>query len=288
MHQRITGHTELIGLIATPIRHSKSPMMHNTAFELLGLDYAYLAFDIPPENLEPAVAGLKALGVRGWNVSMPFKTAIMPLLDEVSQASVMCQSVNTVVNDGGVLKGTVTDGIGWMQSLRSAGIDIVGKKITVLGAGGAATAICMQAALDGVGEISIFNRADEFRDRAIRNAALICSETGSRAAFFPLEDLEALRREIADSVLLCNATSAGMGVQADICLIPDADFLRPDLIVTDVIYAPPRTLLLELAERCGCRTLNGLSMMLYQGAAAFRLWTGQDMPVEQVRLALDG
>ena len=287
MHQRITGHTELIGLIATPIRHSKSPMMHNTAFELLGLDYAYLAFDIPPENLEPAVAGLKALGVRGWNVSMPYKTAIMPLLDEVSRASVMCQSVNTVVNDGGVLKGTVTDGTGYMQALRAAGIDIIGKKITVMGAGGAATAICMQAALDGVGEISIFNRADEFRDRAIRNADLICRETGTAAQFFPLEDLDALRREIADSVLLCNATSAGMGVQAGINLIPSPDYLRPDLIVTDVIYAPPQTRMLEMARACGCRTLNGLGMMLYQGAAAFRLWTGLEMPVDQVRAALD-
>ena len=112
MPQRITGHTELIGLLATPIRHSKSPMMHNTAFEALGLDYAYLAFDIQPEQLEDCVKGLKALGAKGWNVSMPYKNSIIPLLDEVSQASRLCGSVNTVINQDGKLYGTVTDGTG--------------------------------------------------------------------------------------------------------------------------------------------------------------------------------
>ena len=117
MPQRITGHTELIGLIATPIRHSKSPMMHNTAFEALGLDYAYLAFDFQPDRLEDAVKGLKALGVKGWNVSMPYKTDIIPLLDEISEVSRLCESVNTVINRDGKLYGTVTDGTGYMSAL---------------------------------------------------------------------------------------------------------------------------------------------------------------------------
>ena len=157
MPQRITGHTELIGLIATPIRHSKSPMMHNTAFEALGLDYAYLAFDFQPDRLEDAVKGLKALGAKGWNVSMPYKTDIIPLLDEISEVSRLCESVNTVINRDGKLYGTVTDGTGYMSALADQGFDIKGKKMTVLGCGGAATAICIQAALDGVKEISIFN-----------------------------------------------------------------------------------------------------------------------------------
>lgn len=286
MPQRITGHTELIGLIATPIRHSKSPMMHNTAFEALGLDYVYLAFDLPPEGLEAAVSGLKALGARGWNVSMPYKTAIIPLLDEISDASRLCQSVNTVVNDNGVLKGTVTDGTGYMKSLETEGVSIAGKKITVLGAGGAATAICMQAALDGVAEISIFNRSDDFSSRAKQNAETISRETNAKANFYPLEDLDILRREIADSCLLCNATGAGMGALEGISLIPDETYLRPDLIVSDVIYAPEETALLKMARGVGCKTINGIGMMLYQGAAAFKLWTGQDMPIDAVKAVI--
>ncbi len=286
MAQRITGHTELIGLIATPIRHSKSPMMHNTAFEALGLDYAYLVFEVGNEELKTAVEGLRALGVRGFNVSMPNKTPIMAYLDEITPAARLCQSVNTVINDNGHLTGTVTDGTGYMQSLKEEQVDILGKKITVLGAGGAATAICMQAALDGVKEISIFNRRDEFWDRAQENVDKILKETGCKATRYDLADKEALRREIADSVLLANATNVGMGELKGQCLIPDGSYLRPELVVTDVIYSPAQTALLALAEECGCRTINGLGMMLYQGAAAFKLWTGKDMPIEAVKAAL--
>lgn len=286
MAQRITGHTELIGLVATPIRHSKSPMMHNTAFEELGLDYAYLVFEVGTDRLSEAVTGLRALGARGWNVSMPNKTPIMQYLDEITPAARLCQSVNTVINDNGRLTGTVTDGTGYMEALKTEGIDIIGKKITVIGAGGAGTAICMQAALDGVKEISIFNRRDEFWDRAGDNAAKILRETGCLAARFDLADKAALRREIADSVLLTNATNVGMAELEGQCLIPDESYLRPELIVTDVIYSPDKTALLKMAEGVGCRIQNGLGMMIYQGAAAFKLWTGKDMPVEAVKRAL--
>lgn len=286
MAQRITGHTELIGLVATPIRHSKSPMMHNTAFEALGLDYAYLVFEVGNEQLETAVNGLRALGVRGFNVSMPNKTPIMQYLDEITPAARLCKSVNTVINDNGHLTGTVTDGTGYMQSLKEENIDILGKKITVIGAGGAATAICVQAALDGVKEISIFNRRDEFWDRAQENVEKIMKETGCKATRFDLADKDALRREIADSVLLANATNVGMGELAGQCLIPDESYLRPDLVVTDVIYSPDKTALLEMAEKTGCHIVNGLGMMIYQGAAAFKLWTGKDMPIDAVKEAL--
>ena len=286
MPQRITGHTELIGLIATPIRHSKSPMMHNTAFEALGLDYAYLAFDFQPDQLEDAVKGLKALGVRGWNVSMPYKTAIIPLLDEISEASRLCQSVNTVINDNGRLYGTVTDGTGYMTALKDNGFDVIGKKITVLGCGGAATAICIQAALDGVKEISIFNANDAFFSRAEENAAKINAGTNCVAHAYPLEDLDRLRTEIEDSVLLANATNVGMGKLEGISLITDKTMLRPDLICTDVIYSPEETEFLRIAKEVGCPNMNGLGMMLYQGAAAFKLWTGKDMPIDAVKAVL--
>ncbi len=286
MPQRITGHTELIGLIANPIRHSKSPMMHNTAFEALGLDFAYLVFEVDQTNLREAVTGLRALGVRGFNVSMPNKGPIMQYLDEILPAGELCQAVNTVVNENGKLIGTSTDGEGWMSGCRDAGIELAGKKMTLLGAGGAGTAIAMQAGLDGVGEIAIFNRDDEFWDRAVANAAKLNEKTGCRATVHHLEDTGDLRRELADSVLLANATSCGFGEQREDSPILDKTLFRPDLIVTDVIYAPEKTKLMEIAESCGCKTLNGIGMMLYQGAAAFKLWTGKDMPIDVVKEVL--
>ncbi len=286
MPQRITGHTELIGLIATPIRHSKSPMMHNTAFEALGLDYAYLAFDFPPEQLADAVKGLKALGVKGWNVSMPYKTDIIPLLDEISEASRLCQSVNTVINRDGYLYGTVTDGTGYMTSLQDRGFDVKGKKLTVLGCGGAATAICIQAALDGVAEISIFNANDAFFHRAEENAAKINASTSCRAHAYPLEDEARLREEIASSTLLANATNVGKGKLKGGSLNHDPTSHGHANIATDVIYSPEETAFLKLAREQGCPTMNGLGMMLFQGAEAFRLWTGREMPLDAVRAVL--
>lgn len=286
MPQRITGHTELIGLIATPIRHSKSPMMHNTAFEALGLDYAYLAFDFQPDRLEDAVKGLKALGAKGWNVSMPYKTDIIPLLDEISEVSRLCESVNTVINRDGKLYGTVTDGTGYMSALADQGFDIKGKKMTVLGCGGAATAICIQAALDGVKEISIFNANDSFFHRAEENAAKINANTDCVAHAYPLEDPERLRAEIASSALLANATNVGMGKLEGVSLITDKTMLRADLICTDVIYTPEETAFLKLAREAGCPTMNGTGMVLYQGAASFKLWTGMDMPIDAVKAVL--
>ena len=181
MEKRITGHTELLGLIATPIRHSKSPVMHNAACRALGLDYAYLAFDIQPDQLEDAVKGFKALNVRGWNVSMPYKTTIGQYLDHITPIAKMCGAINTVINDHGVLTGTITDGTGYMTALKDQGIDIIGKKMTIVGAGGAATAIVMQAALDGVKEISIFNIKDASWDRALENVEKINSQTQCKA-----------------------------------------------------------------------------------------------------------
>ena len=283
MAERITGHTELIGLIATPIRHSKSPTMHNEAFAKLGLDYAYLAFEVGTEQLEDAVKGFKALGVRGYNVSMPNKTVIGKYLDKLSPAAELCGAVNTVVNDHGVLTGHITDGIGYMRALKDNNIDVIGKKMTIVGAGGAATAIEIQAALDGVKELSVFNRKDEFWERAQQNVKNINEKTNCKATLFDLDDKEALRREIADSYLFANATGVGMKPLEGQMVIPDASYLRPDLIVTDVVYMPTKTKLLEVAEEVGCPCMNGLGMMLYQGAAAFKMWTGEDMPIAYMK-----
>ncbi|MBA4700202.1 MAG: shikimate dehydrogenase [Ruminococcus sp.] len=287
MAERITGHTELIGLMAYPIRHSSSPAMHNEAFAKLGLDYAYLAFEVDNDSLEDAIKGLRALRMKGSNVSMPNKTVVHKYLDKLSPAAELCGAVNTIVNENGVLTGHITDGIGYMQALKDNGIDVIGKKMTIVGAGGAATAIEIQAALDGVKEISIFNAKDKFWANAEDTVQKINEKTDCKAALYDLADLDKLKEEIADSFLFTNATGMGMKPLEGQTYIPDSSFLRPDLIVTDVVYFPRETALLKMAKEVGCKTMNGLGMMLFQGSAAFEMWTGQSMPIEYMKDILD-
>lgn len=283
MEKRITGHTELIGLMAYPIRHSSSPAMQNEAFATLGLDYAYLAFEVDNDTLEDAVKGLRALKLKGSNVSMPNKTVVHKYLDEVSPAAKLCGAVNTIVNNDGVLVGHITDGIGYMQSLKEEGIDVIGKKMTIVGAGGAATAIEIQAALDGVKEISIFNIRDKFWENAIETVEKINKNTSCKATLYDLADLDKLKEEIADSYLFANATGMGMKPLEGQTYIPDKSFFRPDLIVTDVVYSPKETEMLRMAKEVGCKTMNGMGMMLFQGSAAFELWTGKPMPIGHMK-----
>lgn len=283
MAERITGHTELIGLIAYPIRHSSSPRMHNEAFAKLGLDYAYLAFEVDTETLEDTIKGFRAMKVRGSNVSMPNKTVVHKYLDKLSPAAEMAGAVNTIVNDEGVLTGHITDGIGYMSALKDAGIDVIGKKMTIVGAGGAATAIQVQAALDGVSEISIFNQKDNFYQRAEQTVKDINEKTNCKATLYDLADLEQLKKEISDSFIFTNATGMGMKPLEGKTYIPDKSFFRPELIVVDIVYSPTETEMLRIAKEVGCRTMNGLGMMLFQGAAAFKLWTGQEMPIEYIK-----
>ena len=287
MAERITGHTELIGLMAYPIRHSSSPAMHNEAFAKLGLDYAYLAFEVDNDTLEDAIKGLRALRMRGSNVSMPNKTVVHKYLDKLSPAAEMCGAVNTIVNDDGVLTGHITDGIGYMAALKDNDIDVIGKKMTIVGAGGAATAIEIQAALDGVAEMSIFNVKDKFWANAEDTVRKINEKTNCKATLYDLADLDKLKEEIADSYLFANATGMGMKPLEGKTYIPDKSFFRPDLIVTDVVYFPRETEMLRMAKEVGCKTMNGLGMMLFQGSAAFELWTGQPMPIEYMKDILD-
>ena len=287
MAERITGHTELIGLMAYPIRHSSSPAMHNEAFATLGLDYAYLAFEVDNDTLEDAIKGLRALKMVGSNISMPNKTVVGQYLDELSPAAQMCGAVNTIVNDNGKLIGHITDGIGYMQSLKDNNIDVIGKKMTITGAGGAAKAIEVQAALDGVKEISIFNIKDKFWEAAEKTVDTIRSKTDCIVNLYDLDDKEKLREEIADSYLFAQATGVGMKPLEGQSVIPDKSFFRPDLIVTDTIYAPRETLTLKMAKEAGCKTMNGLGMMLFQGDAAFYLWTGKHMPIDHMKEVLD-
>ena len=279
----ITGRTRLICLLGNPVSHSKSPMMQNEGFRQLGLDYCYLAFQADESSLEPIVDGLKRLNCRGFNLTMPCKNKMAALCDHLSPAARIGGSVNTVVNENGILTGHTTDGTGFLKSLQESGQEYAGQKMVLLGAGGAGTAILVQAALDGMREISVFSRSSSpliGRTRQIIDT--LNQQTSCQVRLFDYDDA-ALRREIASAQILTNSTNVGMSPNTDKCLLPDTSYFHKDLFVADVIYSPAQTRLLALAEEAGCRTVNGLPMLLYQGAEAFRLWTGKPLPVQLIR-----
>ena len=284
MNIPITGHTGLTALLGSPVAHSISPMMHNESFRYHNLDYVYLCFDVNEEGLAIAVDGLKKIGIRGFNLTMPNKNKMVELVDHLSPAGELIGAINTVVNDDGILTGHNTDGVGFMRSLEDAGHNVIGKTMTMLGAGGAATAICAQAALDGVKCIHIFARTtSRFWNRTAEFVKKINETTNCQTILHDNEDKEALRQALDESALLVNASSVGMAPNTDASLIEDPSYFHQGLIVYDAIYNPRETKLLRLAREAGCETCNGLYMLLYQGAEAFRIWTGKEMPVDLIK-----
>lgn len=284
---QISGTTTMLGLIGTPVAHSKSPAMYNHCFQKFGLDWAYLAFDVPAERTGEAVAAIRTLHMRGANVTMPCKNAVIPFLDELTPAARAIQAVNTIVNEDGVLVGHNTDGCGYTQNLRRNGIEVAGKKIVLLGGGGAASAIAIQAALEGAAEIAVFNLRDAFWPRVEQGLKAIAQAApGCAISLRDLEDRAALKAAIDRCDILSNATRVGMAPYEDQSNITDGSWYRPDLVVTDVVYAPPETKMLREARAAGCKTCDGLGMLLCQGAEAFRLYSGLEMPVEEIRTLL--
>ncbi len=281
--KQITGRTGLICLLGSPVAHSISPAMHNDSFRYHGLDYVYLAFDVAPERFAQAVDGLIALDARGWNCTMPHKRLMYERADVLSEEAQLMGAVNTVVQEQGVLTGYNTDGKGYMMAVRDAGYDITGQKMTLLGAGGAAVSIMVQAALDGVSGIDLIARKGESWDAAQKAADRVNSRTSCKVQMYELQDQVQMKKSIGESGILINASSVGMSPCEDGCLVPDAGFFHSKLIVSDVIYHPEKTRLLKMAEQAGCAVFNGMYMLLYQGAYAFELWTGKQMPVEQIK-----
>lgn len=286
MKKDITGHTRLLCLLGDPVSHSISPAMHNLSFETLNLDYVYLAFKATIDEFENTVATLKQVGARGFNCTMPCKRIAAETCDELSPAAKFMNSVNTVVIEDGKLIGHNTDGVGYMRSVVDAGHDIIGKQMTLLGSGGASSAILAQAALDGLTNINLFARKGNSWNVIEKQVNQINAETNCKVTLNELADETALKKSIADSAILVNGSSVGMAPNTDGCLIPDTSFFHPELIVSDVIYNPRKTKLLTLAESAGLATFNGMYMLLYQGAEAFKIWTGQEMPVDLVKREL--
>lgn len=286
MEKRINGHTKLYALIGSPVGHSGSPAMQNYSFEKLGLDCAYLAFDIPLEKTKDALDAFRTLHVGGFNVTMPCKTEVARLVEHLSPAAELIGACNTVVvEEDGTMTGHNTDGVGFVRNLKEHGVEVKGQKIVLLGTGGAATAIAVQAALDGAAEIAIFNQKDEFYANGEKTVEKLRKAVPgiSSVSINDLGDTELLREAVKNADILVNATRAGMSPQEDVIPVPE-DVLRPELAVADVVYNPRETLLVRKAKEAGCRAaVGGIGMLLWQGAAAFELFTGQEMPAAEVK-----
>lgn len=284
MEARISGHTGLLALIGSPVGHSGSPAMYNYSFEKLGLDYAYVAFDIKEDQVKDYIQAMKLLNMKGGNVTMPDKTEAAKYMDELSPAAQIIGAVNTIVNDNGKLVGHITDGEGFVNNLKDHGIDIKGKKITIAGGGGAATAMQVQCALDGAREITIFNKKDAFFERTLQTAEKIkAAVPGIVVNVYDIDDIAKMTEEIKDSDIFANATIVGMKPMEDLSVVKDLSALRPGLVVADAVYNPIETKLLKDAKAAGCTCVGGKGMLLWQGVSAFKLFTGQDMPVAEVK-----
>jgi shikimate dehydrogenase len=273
---------ELVGVFGHPVAENPTVVMQEAAFQHMGLNWRYLTIEVYPEDLENAMKGLRAMNMRGINLTIPHKVDVLKYLDRISPDAALIGAVNTVRSEGNLLIGENTDGKGFLRSLKEdAQIDPAGKKAVILGAGGAARAISVELAIAGAKEITIVNRTAA---RGTELADLINSKTEATAAFTEWNSRYAVS---ADTDIVVNATS--IGLFPDIDSKPDIDnqSLTREMTVCDVIPNPPHTGFLREAELRGAKTLDGLGMLVYQGAIGFKMWTGMEPPVDVMRRALE-
>lgn len=273
----ISGETKVVGLIGDPVAHSISPNIHNPAFREKGLDYVYVAFRVASENLSDAIAGIKSLELEGANVTIPHKTGVVSYLDETDDIAQKIGAVNTIKRTNEGLKGYNTDGMGARRALENEVKDIEDKRIVLLGAGGAARAIAFTLT-DLGSEITISNRTVSKAEKLV---AEIKKKTGVDVDRIP-QRRDDLKEAIRDSDILINSTSVGMHPNDDETIV-EAEDIHADLVVMDIVYNPLQTRLLQEAERAGAKTIDGLEMLVQQGAAAFEIWTDESAPVKIMR-----
>lgn len=279
----ITGKTGIFALFGSPISHSGSPAMYNYSFQRLGLDYVYVAIDVAEKDVEKMVEAARLFGFEGFNLTMPCKNETIKFLDEVSDEAKIVGAVNTVVNEDGKLKGYITDGIGFLDNLESKGILVRDKKVTIVGSGGAGTAIQVELAKRGVRELTILSRKNGFFDRAVETAKKISAfNQDVKIRVRDSEDTAIVTEEVRSSDIFINASIVGMKPREDDSVIKDKSAFHKHLIVCDCVYNPVETKLLREAREFGLETVDGRGMLLYQGVKAFKLFTGRDMPVEEV------
>jgi shikimate dehydrogenase len=273
----ISGKTKVCGVIGDPIEHTLSPLMHNASFEELKLDFKFLAFKVKAEEVGNAIAGMRALNILGLNVTMPHKKAVIPYLDEVDKAAQTVNSVNTILNKNGRLLGFNSDGLGALNALKANGVHPEGKKIVLLGSGGAARAIAYTFAQE-VDELIILNRTVKQAEDYAKLLEKLSIKKVSADALSP----NTLRESLEDCDVLVNATSVGMKPNPDQSPVPP-QLLKPNLAVMDIVYNPLETKLAKDAKAAGAKIVNGVEMLIYQGAASFEIWTGSKAPVEVMR-----
>jgi len=276
---RITGSTRICGIIGDPVEHSMSPVMHNAAFEALGLNYVYLPFRVHREGLKAAISGMRALNIAGLNVTIPHKMAVIPLLDKLDLLAGRIGAVNTIANENGELAGYNTDASGFLQALRAQGVESEGKRIVILGAGGAAKGISFILAEAGA-SLVILNRT---LYRAKELASQIAQDCQRKMEAMTLNEAN-LKRAFDRADILVNTTSVGMTPDVDRSPVP-GNLLGSRLVVSDIVYNPLETRLLREAKAAGARTIDGLDMLVWQGALAFEKWTGQKAPFEIMKQA---
>ncbi len=272
-----TGKTKVCGIIGDPIEHTMSPVIHNAVFQNKGIDYIYLAFRVKEEELGKAIAGIKALNMKGLNVTIPHKVAVIQYLDELDPIADKIGAVNTIVNNDGVLKGYNTDAAGFLQSLLERGIEPKGKKVVILGAGGASRAISFILAERG-SSLTILNRT---WDRAKTCADRIAETFQSEIVALKLDE-DNLAAALSKADILVNTTSIGMSPDIDETPV-NAALLKSGLVVSDIVYNPIKTRLQREAELAGATVVSGLDMLVWQGALAFQKWTGLEAPIELMK-----
>jgi len=275
----ISGKTQVCGIIGDPIGHSMSPAIQNAAFAKMGIDYMYVPFRVRQEELGKAIQGVRALNIRGLNVTIPHKVAVIPLLDELDPLAERIGAVNTIVNEDGVLTGYNTDATGFLQTLLERGVEPRGKNTVILGAGGASRAVSFILAERGA-HLVILNRLLEL-DWAEELASRISQVFKQEVEALELNK-ENLAKVLAKADIVVNATSVGMSPNIDETPV-SPDLLKPSLIVFDIVYNPIKTRLLREAEAAGAKTISGVDMLVWQGALAFELWTGVKAPVKLMR-----
>ena len=273
---------ELVGVLGHPVAENPTGVMQEAAFAALGLPWRYLTIEVQPAALPDAIRGVRAFGMQGINLTIPHKVAVMPLLDEIAPDAAKIGAVNTVRRAGSRLIGENTDGKGFLRGVREDGnLDPAGKRVVVLGAGGAARAITVELALAGAAHFTVVNRS---AGRGLALAADLHERTGAAVDFVHWQEPYAIGPQ-AD--ILVNATSIGLFPDVDAMPEIDLESVRPELLVCDVIPNPPSTPLLKLAHRMGLKTLTGLTMLVYQGVIGFEMWTGQPAPEKVMKAALE-
>lgn len=264
--------SELVGAFGCPIEENPTGVMEEAAFRAKGLDFRYLTIRVNPGDLENAMAGIRAMNFRGINLTIPHKVEVLKYLDELSEAARIIGAVNMVVNNGGKLWGENTDGKGFLMSLKDAGVSVAGKTVMILGAGGASRAISVECALAGAKKIYIANRG---RERGEELTQLLKEKTAAEVEFLHWQGAVQVPQ---DADILVNGTSVGLFPDVDQKPDMDYDTIRPGMVVSDVIFNDPNSLFLREAEQRGAKTINGLGMLVNQGALNFTLWTGVEAP----------